>query len=92
MSSGIPTALMRGANRPLLTKLFLNELDLEREGRMPIFIDYKSQRCGLSCLLITVDICFFSVIQCMGPLGALAQDKTVQSIGSGHTGISSQIG
>ena len=47
LSSGIPTALMRGANRPLLTKLFLNELELEREGRMPIYIDYKSQR---SCL------------------------------------------
>ena len=44
LSSGIPTALMRGANRPLLTKLFINELELEREGRMPIYIDYKSQR------------------------------------------------
>ena len=44
LSSGIPTALLRGANRPLLTKLFHNELTLEREGRMPVYIDYKSQR------------------------------------------------
>ena len=44
LSSGIPTALLRGANRPLLTKLFHNELALEREGRMPVYIDYKSQR------------------------------------------------
>ena len=44
LSSGIPTALLRGANRPLLTKLFHNELALEREGRMPVYIDYKSHR------------------------------------------------
>ena len=44
LSSGIPTALLRGVNRPLLTKLFHNELALEREGRMPVYIDYKSQR------------------------------------------------
>ena len=44
LSSGIPTALLRGANRPLLTKLFLSEMSLEREGRMPVYIDYKSQR------------------------------------------------
>ena len=65
LSSGVPTALLRGANRPLLSKLFLSELQQEREGRLPVFIDYKSP----------------SVIQCVGPLGCLAQDKTVQSIG-----------
>ncbi|XP_023343019.1 uncharacterized protein LOC111712597 [Eurytemora carolleeae] len=69
LSSGIPTALLRGANRPLLTKLFVSELDLEREARPPIFIDYRSS----------------AVIQCIGPLATLAADRTVHSIGIGHT-------
>ena len=75
LSSGIPTALLRGANRPLLSKLFLSELEQEREGRLPVYIDYKSP----------------SVIQCVGPLGSLAQDKTVQSIGSGRTEMLSNL-
>ena len=75
LSSGIPTALLRGANRPLLSKLFLSELELEREGRLPVYIDYKSP----------------SVIQCVGPLGSLAQDKTIQSIGSGRTEMLSSL-
>ena len=75
LSSGIPTALLRGANRPLLSKLFLSELEQEREGRLPVYIDYKSP----------------SVIQCVGPLGSLAQDKTIQSIGSGRTEMLSSL-
>ena len=83
LSSGIPTALLRGANRwghhpwlvllcvsrPLLSKLFNSELGMERGARLPVFIDYKS-----SC-----------VIQCVGQLSSLAQDRVVHSIGQYDT-------
>ena len=52
-------------SRPLLSKLFTSELGMERGARLPVFIDYKS-----SC-----------VIQCVGQLSSLAQDRVVHSIG-----------
>ena len=81
LSSGVPAALMRGANRlvqvhtktqiqflsrPLLTKLFLSELSLERSlPRAAVDIDFNSG----------------SVIQCGGDLAGLDADTTVHSIG-----------
>lgn len=43
---GGPVALLRGANRPLLTRLVLEQVDLEyhQKPRLPCTIDFKSDR------------------------------------------------
>ena len=64
-------ALLRGANRPLLTKLIMQEVENEmRKGlRDKVDIDYTSER----------------VIQCAGDLAQLEYDDVVRSIGCGNT-------
>ena len=60
-------ALLRGANRPLLTRLIQNEVELEWKKcfRPEIEIDLASEK----------------VIQCGGDLALLAHDDIVRSIG-----------
>lgn len=65
-------ALLRGANRPLLTKLVESEVRIETgddEPRVRVDVDFRSER----------------VIQCQGELCRLADDEIVHSIGSGQT-------
>ena len=64
-------ALLRGANRPLLTKLIMQEVENEmKKGlRENVDIDYTSER----------------VIQCAGDLAQLEYDDVVRSIGCGNT-------
>ena len=65
-------ALLRGANRPLLTKLVESEVRIETgddEPRVRVDVDFSSAR----------------VIQCQGELHRLGDDEIVHSIGSGHT-------
>ena len=68
---GGPIALLRGANRPLLTKLILQEVENEmRKGlRERVEIDFASER----------------VIQCAGELAQLEYDDVVRSVGCGNT-------
>merc|ERR1712083_916250 len=68
---GGPVALLRGANRPLLTRLIQEEVALEwKKGFRPeIEIDLASEK----------------VIQCGGDLALLEQDDVVRSIGCGKT-------
>ncbi|TRY78166.1 hypothetical protein TCAL_07575 [Tigriopus californicus] len=68
---GKPVALLRGANRPLLTRLIEQEVDIEakKNPRGDLEIDFKSGQ----------------VIQCQGDLALLAEDEVVHSIGSGLT-------
>ena len=73
---GGPVALLRGANRPLLTRLIQEEVAMEytQSFRPPpetrrLEIDYSSPR----------------VIQCIGDLAQLANDDVIRSIGSGNT-------
>lgn len=62
---------MRGANRPLLTRLIQHEVEVEsKQGYRPIVeIDFTSPR----------------VIQCGGDLAQLEHDDVVRSIGCGNT-------
>ena len=65
-------ALLRGANRPLLTKLVESEVRIETgddEPRVRVDVDFRSER----------------VIQCQGELHRLGDDEIVHSIGSGQT-------
>ena len=64
-------ALLRGANRPLLTKLIMQEVEneMKRGLREKIEIDFTSER----------------VIQCAGDLAQLEYDDVVRSIGCGNT-------
>ena len=52
---------------------------------MPVYIDYKSHRFYVTSVIHDTSSIphriFFSAIQCVGPLGDLAKDETVQSIG-----------
>ena len=68
---GGPVALLRGANRPLLTRLVEKEVEVEVNDvpRMGVEIDFNSHR----------------VIQCEGELALLDEDEVVHSIGSGST-------
>lgn len=68
---GNPVALLRGLNRPLLTRLIQEELALEckKDDRPQIEIDMASVK----------------VIQCGGDLALLEQDDVVRSIGCGNT-------
>ena len=68
-SRGQPTALLRGANRPLLTRLIIQEVELLLSNAQRIDIDFTSEK----------------VIQCTGNLSELANDQVVQSIGNGNT-------
>ena len=60
---------MRGANRPLLTRLIIQEVELLLSNASRIDIDFTSEK----------------VIQCTGNLSELANDQVVQSIGNGNT-------
>ena len=63
-------ALLRGANRPLLTRLIIQEVEMllcSNERRVDV--DYTSEK----------------VIQCTGDLAQLAYDSVVDSIGNGST-------
>ena len=62
---------MRGANRPLLTRLIQEEVVLEyTQGfRPPVEIDFNSHK----------------VIQCSGDLAQLENDDVIRSIGCGNT-------
>ena len=75
---GGPVALLRGANRPLLTRLIEEEVRLEwKNGFRPIVeIDFASKK----------------VIQCGGDLALLEQDDVIRSIGLGKTDKLSYFG
>ncbi|CAB4056306.1 unnamed protein product [Lepeophtheirus salmonis] len=69
---GKPVAMLRGINRPLLTKLVLQEVDMEIKGLIrdsDHIIDYSSE----------------SAIQCQSSLAEMAQDEFTHSIGCGKT-------
>ena len=69
-TQGQPVALLRGANRPLLTRLIIQEVEMllcSNERRVDV--DYTSEK----------------VIQCTGDLAQLAYDSVVDSIGNGST-------
>ena len=68
---GGPVALLRGANRPLLTRLIQEEVVLEytEAFRPPLEIDFNSEK----------------VIQCSGDLAQLENDDIIRSIGCGNT-------
>ena len=68
---GGPVALLRGANRPLLTRLIQQEVDYEAGHRPRAYID--------------IDFDSDKVIQCGGDLALLENDDTVRSIGNGNT-------
>ena len=64
-------ALLRGANRPLLTRLIQEEVALEwKKGFRP---------------QVEIDLASEKVIQCGGDLALLEQDDVVRSIGCGKT-------
>ena len=75
---GGPVALLRGANRPLLTRLIEEEVKLEWENgfRPKVEIDFTSHK----------------VIQCGGDLAMLEQDEIIRSIGLGKTDKLSSFG
>lgn len=64
-------ALLKGANRPLLTRLIIQEVQIETGNsyRPTIDIDFGSSK----------------VIQCAGDLAQLEEDDVVRSIGCGST-------
>ena len=61
---GRPVALLRGVNRPLLTRLVLQEVRLEEKESERDFVD--------------IDFRSDHVIQCQGTMASLADDKVVQ--------------
>ena len=64
-------ALLRGANRPVLTRLIQQEVSVESKQsyRPNVEIDFTSPK----------------VIQCAGDLAQLENDEIVRSIGCGNT-------